>query len=125
MTVVIGLMLVTVYLLTPLGFILGWTRFIQTWREFNPARIFSLTGFAFATASALLAIFSITYAQEIGGFSFYDPRLLRFLRTGSLLSLAAITLSLGGVWKRGPLRWLSPACSLGTLLFWLGAAMGE
>jgi hypothetical protein len=84
----------------------------------------SLAGFTLASASALLAISAVVYAQAIG-FPFYDPRLLRAYRWGCLLSISGIVFAISGVWRKSPLRWLAPACSVGTLLFWLMATTSE
>jgi hypothetical protein len=61
----------------------------------------------------------------IGGFPFYDPRLLKIYVCGLLLSLAGILCAIGGVWRAGPVRWHAPACAVGMLLFWFMAAIGE
>lgn len=87
--------------------------------------ILSLIGFALATASGLLAVSSVVWAHAIGGFPYYDPRLLRMYRWGGLLSLSGLVLGIAGAWRPGPVRWLAPVCSLGTALFWFASAMGE
>jgi hypothetical protein len=46
--------------------------------------VLSLIGFTLASASGLLAVSSVLYAHAIGGFPFYDPRLLRIYRWGDL-----------------------------------------
>jgi hypothetical protein len=86
---------------------------------------FAGIGFVLATASAVLAVSTVIYAHHIGGFPYYDPRLLRIYRWGALLSLTGMAFALGGVWRRGPLQWLAPVCTFGTLLYWFGAASGE
>jgi len=85
----------------------------------------SVAGFSLATASALLAITSMLYAQAIGGFSFYDPRLLRIYRWGALLSFVGTVVALGGLWRPNLLRWHALVSALGTLVFWVLAAYGE
>ena len=103
----------------------GWVRwFGRTQPRILPS-IPSLIGLTLATASGLLAVSSVLYAHAIGGFPFYDPRLLRIYRWGGLLSLSGIVFGIAGVWRPGPVRWHAPACSLGTLLFWFVSAMGE
>jgi hypothetical protein len=67
-----------------------------------------LAGFSFATPSALLAVLAIIYSFSINGFRFYDPRLLRIFRWGILLSLTALLLAIGGVWKPSSLRGTPP-----------------
>lgn len=109
----------------PVAMIWGWARWARRPKRRDMSSILSLAGFALATASCLLAISSLLYAQAIGGFPFYDSRLLRIYRWGSLLSLAGVLLAISGVWRSSPLRWHAPACSAGTLLFWLVAMNGE
>jgi len=85
----------------------------------------SLIGFAFATASALLAISTEVYAKAIGGFTFYDPTLLRIYRYGALLSLSGIVFSFAGIWRTNALRWFALICSVGTLMYWFMMASSE
>jgi hypothetical protein len=86
--------------------------------------ILSLIGFSLKTTSAILGMLTIAFAQ-LHHFEFYDPLLLRIFRWGILLSLAGIPFSIAGVWRASSLRWLAPACSIGTLAFWILAAAGE
>ncbi len=119
------LFIISTDILLPAAIIWSWVR----WTKYEKARsvisYLAAIGLAFATASALLAVSAIIYAPHIGGFPFYDPRLLRIYRWGALLSLIGIIFAFGGVWKPSPLRWLAPACTFGTLLYWFGAAAGE
>jgi hypothetical protein len=84
-----------------------------------------MIGFFLATCSALLAFGGLLYAHAIGGFPFYDPRLMRLHRWGARLSLAGIVLGIIGCFRRNTLRWYAPICSVGVFIFWFGAAMGE
>jgi hypothetical protein len=86
--------------------------------------ILSLSGFALATLSAILAVSSIAYAQ-VHRFGFYDPSLMKIMRWGSMLSLAGFLFAVGGAWRKSPLRWHAPVCALGTFAFWVLAAEGE
>jgi hypothetical protein len=104
---------------------LGWVRWTRQPRQRSIFPILSLVAFAFATASGLLAVSSVMYSVGIGGFPYYDPRLLRIFRLGILLSLAGIALGLGGVWRPSSLRWYAPASAIGTLMFWIMAASME
>jgi hypothetical protein len=113
------------YLLAPIALVWGWIRWSRLPKIKTISSIFSLLGFLLATCSALLAIGSMIYSLRIGGFPFYDPRLMRMIRRGSLLSLAGFLFSLGGIWRGSSLRWLSPAGALGMLAFWICAAEGE
>jgi len=103
----------------------GWARWFRRTQPRTVPAILSLIGFTLATASGLLAVSSVLYAHAIGGFPFYDPRLLRVYRWGGLLSLSGLVFGIAGVWRPGPVRWLAPVCSFGTLLFWFASAMGE
>jgi len=101
----------------------GWVRWAKSAKPRTVFSMLSLLSFALATASALVAISSVAYAQAIGGFQLYDRRLTRIFRWGFLLSASAILLSTGGVVRRNPLRYYAPACSLGTLVFWVVSVM--
>ena len=91
----------------------------------SPVSISLAYGISLATTSGLLATTGIAYAHVIGGFPFWDPRLLRIYRWGFSLSLVGLVFALTGAWKPNSLRWHGVGCSLGMLLFWLVAAMGE
>lgn len=103
----------------------GWVRWFRRTQERTVPVVLSLIGFTLATTSGLLGASSVLYAHAIGGFAYYDPRLLRIYRWGGLLSLSGLVFSIAGVWRPGPVRWLAPVCSFGTLLFWFASAMGE
>jgi hypothetical protein len=79
--------------------------------------LLSLIGFIFATASALIAVSFLGYAQ-IHDFPYYDPLLLRVFRCGALLSLGGIVFGISGAWQPSPLRWHAPAAAVGMLAFW-------
>jgi hypothetical protein len=84
----------------------------------------SLLGFILATASAVLAVSSIAYAQ-VHHFSYYDPLLLRIFAWGALLSIAGIGFGIGGVWQANSLRWHAPVSGACMLVFWVMMASGE
>jgi hypothetical protein len=44
---------------------------------------------------------------------------------GSAISCGGLIFAVLGVWRRSALRWYALGFSLGTLFFWLGAAVGE
>jgi hypothetical protein len=119
------LLVVGLYAGVPTLLIWGWVRWARRTQPLTPSSILSLIGFAFATASSLLASSSALYANVIRRFPFYDPSLLRIFAVGTLLSLCAILFAIIGIWRPNPLRWHAPACAVGTLLFWLLAAAGE
>lgn len=124
-SVVVVLFAVGVYVGLPVLIIWGWMRWFKRTQPRTLPSILSLIGFTLATASGVLAVSSVLYAHAIGGFPFYDSRLLRIYRWGGLLSLSGIVFGIAGLWRPGPVRWLAPVCSVGTLLFWFASAMGE
>jgi hypothetical protein len=83
----------------------------------TPASLATLVGSALATASALLAIWLMSYGYATGGLRNHDPLLVAGFRTGLALSLAASIFS--GVGLR---RWLGLAFALAGLLFWARTA---
>jgi hypothetical protein len=124
-SVLLFLFAVGVYVGLPVLMAWGWVRWFRRMQPRTLPVILSLIGFTLATASGVLAVSSVVYAHAIGGFPFYDPRLLRIYRWGGLLSLSGLVFGIAGVWRPGPVRWLAPVCSVGTLLFWFASAMGE
>ena len=125
-TTVAFLLLTFFYVIVPALTVWGWIRWARRPRTGGFASIASLISFALATASALLAAASIIRAHEIGGFPYYDPRLLRIYRQGFHLSAGAFLFSFGGLWGgSNPLRWHAIVCAVGNALFWFSAAMGE
>lgn len=116
---------IALYVGLPVLMIWGWVRWFSRTQPRTLPSILSLIGFALATASGLLAVSSVLYAHVRGGFPYYDPLLMRIYAWGGMLSLSGIVFGIGGVWRPGPVRWLAPICSLGTLLFWFASAMGE
>jgi hypothetical protein len=123
--ILIVLFRVAFYVGVPALLIWGWIRWFRRTQPRTLLSILSSIGLALATASAILAVSSVLYAHAIGGFPYYDPRLLRMYRWGGWLSLSGLVLGIAGVWRPGPVRWLAPVCSLGTALFWFASAMGE
>ena len=103
----------------------GWLRWMGRPQQRSICPILSLTGFLLATASGLLAVSSVLYSFAIGGFPYYDSRLLRIYRWGILLSLSAVAVGIGGIWRPSSLRWHAPASAVGTLMFWVMAASME
>ena len=96
----------------------GWVRWARNRDVSDITATLSLVGFCLATVSALLAVSTGLYAMFVRSFPFYDPTLMKIYGWGCLLSLGGILLGLGGIWRKGPLRWHAFACSLGMLLFW-------
>ena len=103
----------------------GWVRWSQSTNPHNTSSTLSRIGFSFATASALLALFTHLYARFVRSFPFHDPALMKIYAGGCLLSSLAILFAIGGSGRKGPVRWLAPVCAFGTLLFWLIAMSSE
>jgi len=120
----VGILAILGYLLSPIMLIWGWSRWASQPKLRTASAMLSLCGFLLATASGLLAVSSIAFAQ-IHHFPYYDPLLLRIFRTGTLLSLGGFAFGVSGVWRASPLRWHAPISAIATLAFWFMAATGE
>jgi len=125
LSIILFLMWMSSIVSVPVMLSWGWVRWVKRKQPLTLPGILSAAGFALATGSALLAIATILYAGAIGGFPFYDPRLLRVYRWGVLLSLSGTVFAVGGLWRPNPLRWHAPACAGGMFLLWFLAALGE
>jgi hypothetical protein len=88
----------------------------------TPAALATLVGSALATASALLAIWLMSYGYATGGLRNHDPLLVAGFRTGLALSLAASIFSGVGLRRPNQMRWLGLAFALAGLLFWARTA---
>jgi|SRR2546428_3974851 len=115
---------ISMYIAMPVVLVWGWVRWSKCTQPRTVFSTLSLIGFTLATASGLLAIFTIFYAFAIG-FRYYDPPLLRIYRWGLLLSLSGFLFAISGVWRSNPLRWHAPAGAVGMFLFWFVAASSE
>jgi hypothetical protein len=89
----------------------------------GPSSIAALIGVAFASASALVAIWLRSYGYAVGGLAAQDPLLLAGLRTGVVLSSAGCIFVILGLRPPSRLRWLGFAWALLGLLFWVGTAV--
>jgi hypothetical protein len=125
MQVFFGILIVGGFLAAPTLLIWGWVRWVSRPGGRDGSTILSFAGFLFATASALLAISAFAYSIWIGGFRYYNPRLLRIYLCGLLLSTLAITLSALGTARSNMLRWHALGSSIGMLLFWIVTLEGE
>ena len=112
------------YTVAPITCVWGWARWGQRPKLRTIPSILSLLGFTLASASALLAASAIAYAQ-IHNFAYYDPKLLKIMRGGVLLSLAGLVFGLSGIWKANPLRWHAPVSAVATLALWVLTASME
>jgi hypothetical protein len=103
----------------------GWARYTKQKQPRTPYSTLSLISFSLASVSGLLAICSMLYADAIGGFPYYDPKLLSIFGWGGLLAVAGIVFAIGGVRQSSSLRWHGLGFSAAMLLFWFMSAMGE
>lgn len=113
------------WIVGPVTLIWGWIRWARQPKSWTITSILSLLGFSLASASALVAVASIIYANSIRAFAFYDPLLMKILGVGTLLALEGIVIGMGGVWRPSALRWHSLISAFEMLAFWLGVAMAE
>jgi hypothetical protein len=116
---------IAVYVVLPAAIVVGWIRWVRGRAQETWLSRLSLLAFGLATCSGIVAMISLIYAHAIGGFPYYDPRLLRFYRWGGILADAGLVLGILGCWRRSPLRWYAPLCAMGMSVFWAAAAMGE
>jgi len=122
---VFGILIVLGYVVSPVVLIWGWTRWAVDHSEPRTIlSVLSLMGFILATASAVLGVSTVAYAQ-VHHFRYYDPMLLRIFRWGFLLSCVGTLCGISGAWRQSSLRWYAPISGLGTLAFWILAAAGE
>jgi hypothetical protein len=115
--IVLVIFVIAVYVALPAGIIAGWIRWLRRRAPETRFSFLSLLAFGLATCSGLLALISLIYAHAIGGFPYYDPRLLRFYRWGSILADVGLVLGIIGCWRRNPLRWYAPSVLWACLSF--------
>jgi hypothetical protein len=109
---------ILIFVLSPFAMIWGWIRWARREKQWTILAVASFVAFSLATASALLGIGSLVYSRGIGGFPYYDPRLMRVYRWGALLSASGFILALIGVWRFNSLRWHAIICSFGMVVYW-------
>ena len=114
-----------IYFGPPIIIFWGWVRWKIEKGRITWGATLSLLGFGLATLACFMAIGTAIYGAAVGGFPFYDRRLLRMYFLGAVCSLFGLILGLAGIWHRNPIRWHAPAASLGMLLFWLASATSE
>jgi len=118
-------LIIAAYVGVPVILISGWVRWWRGSDAGNVVSRFALAGFVVGSASAALALSTFVYSLAIGGFPYWDFRLIKIYGVGLFLSLAAMALSLGGVFRRNTLRWHAPALSAGILILWVLWMSGE
>jgi hypothetical protein len=112
-------LLLASYVAVPVLIVWGWIRYSSERDKLKAFSLISFAGFALATTSGLLVVGTSIFAQMIGGFVHYDQRLKWVFRLGILFTVASIVPSLIGIWRKNPLRWHAPACSIGMAVIWL------
>jgi hypothetical protein len=113
------------YIGLPALMVWGWTRWAKDKQPQSLFSILSAISLAFASAACMLSIATFIYARVIGGFPFYDPRLLAIYRWGIDLSLAGTCFGIGGAFRKGPLRQVAPISAGVMLIYWFMQAMTE
>jgi hypothetical protein len=114
------------YVLAPTMLVWGWLRWItHRPRLWTIPSTLSFVGLLLVTASALYGLWIICYGANGGFQNSYSNASInlhlfyRFIGRGMVLTLMALLFGIGGMWRRGPLRWQSPASAVGMLAFWL------
>lgn len=88
----------------------------------SPTSLAPVLGFALASASAMLALWLLSYGFATGGFTLHNPLFATGFRTGIILSIGA-TLFAGIAFNlKHRLRWLILLFALAGLLFWSALA---
>jgi hypothetical protein len=93
--------------------------------EKTPDSVAALISVALASASALLALWLLSYGYAIGGFHHHDPLLVAAFRTGLALSILATLCGIFGLRRPNRLRWFGLAWAAAGLLFWLVTAVTQ
>ncbi|HWY68005.1 MAG TPA: hypothetical protein VNX88_05030 [Terriglobales bacterium] len=113
------------YLGAPVLFTLGWSKWASNRKPKDIPSWFSLIGFGLANASIALALYTIVYMIVVGGSRYDDPRWVWFMDSGLIVSLAALLVSIPGMWRKNALRWYAPALAVCMFLIWFAGAMGR
>lgn len=120
-----GILVFGSYLATPVLLTVGWGKWATNPKRNDVLSWFSLIAFALASGSAALVLASIVYIIWVGGLPHYDPRLIRFFRWGLAVSLAAMAMSIPGLWRKNVLSWYALSLSACMLLIWFNGAVVE
>jgi hypothetical protein len=123
-----ALLLTFGYVVAPATLVWGWMRWLKRKpRLWTISSTLSFVGFLLALASAVFALSMIGFALG-GGFEHspnmptYSPNFslfFRWMQRGDVLSLSALALALGGIFRQSSTRWQAPASAVGMLAFWL------
>jgi hypothetical protein len=91
-----GLVVVLFYGAIAFVLVTGWVRWARQSQPRNAFSYIALIGFSLANVSLIIAAAGIIYARKIGGFPYYDPRLMRLFRWGGTFSLGGLIFFRGG-----------------------------
>jgi hypothetical protein len=106
------------YGVAPVSLVWGWALWVRYSKPWTISGVLAFIGFALASVSGILGVAVIVFARA--GAASIGSQLFRWIFLAGLLSsLVGILFATGGIWRRGPLRWLAPAGALSTLAFWL------
>ena len=122
--ILFGMIVYASYFGAPVLFTLGWGNWVNDPKPRDIPSWFSLIGFGLANGSVALAIYTIGYAILIGA-HYDDPRRIRLMGLGLIVSLAELAASIPGMWRKNALRWYAPALAVCMFLIWFAGAMGE
>jgi hypothetical protein len=96
---------------------IGWRlRYIRMSK--SPTSLAPVLGFALASASAMLALWMISYGFATGGFTLHNPLFLTGFRTGIILSIGATLFAVIAFTQKHRLRWLILPFAVAGLIFW-------
>jgi hypothetical protein len=109
------------YIIAPVSLIWGWVRWFNQPKPRAFSSATSLVAFILASASAAFGLLTVLYGMS-GAFEEHYEVFYRVVGVGAVISLLAILVAVGGLWRKSPLRWLALASALGTLGFWADAS---
>ncbi len=129
MSVPVEIVLTTVLALgllaAPVMLVWGWIRWARREKKFDFLSACSFGALTLATTSAGLAISAWIYSAATGGFAYYDPPLLRFIRYGFYIAAIGFLFGFAGAWRNNPLRWHGLVAPLGMAAYWVSIGVSE
>jgi uncharacterized membrane protein len=94
----------------------GWIRGLR--EKATPFRFRSRLGFVLGSSSAYTAIITAIWTRIPGLIQYHDPILVWIYRSGALLAVTGLVLSILGIRRPSALRWHAPILSSSMLLLW-------